>query len=96
MGGIINVEALYLLFSLANIKHIVTGAVQPKISQTNLKEVKVIIPPETILRKFDDIIQPMFATIRNQRAENLRLTDLRDALLPRLMSGEIDVPGIEI
>ncbi len=86
-----SVEALYLLFSLTNINHIVTGAVQPKISQTNLKKVEVIIPLETILRKFDDIIQPMFAIIRNQRAENLRLTELRDALLPRLMSGEIDV-----
>ncbi|MBR1553267.1 MAG: restriction endonuclease subunit S, partial [Schwartzia sp.] len=91
-----SVEALYLFFGLTNVKHIVTGAVQPKISQANLKKLEVIIPPANILRKFDEIIQPMFEAIRNQRAENLRLAALRDALLPRLMSGEIDVSGIEI
>lgn len=91
-----SVEELYILFSLTNIKSIVTGAVQLKVSQTNLKKVTVIIPPKDILKEFDDIIQPMFADIRNRRAENQRLTDISDTLLTRLMSGEIDVSNIEI
>ena len=91
-----SVEELYLLFSLTNIKSIVTGAVQPKVSQTNLKKVSVVIPPMHILKEFDGVIQPMFEDIRNRRAENERLTAIRDTLLPRLMSGKIDVSNIEI
>lgn len=90
------VELLYLLFSLTNIKSIVTGAVQPKISQANLNKVPVLIPDANELESFDSTIQPFFAQIRNLRAENHRLATTRDTLLPRLMSGEIDVSDIDI
>ena len=85
------VETLYLLFSLTNGQSIVTGAVQQKISQTNLNKVPVVIPSKAELSDFDSIVQPIFAQIRNLRAENDRLTTTRDTLLPRLMSGELDV-----
>lgn len=90
------VELLYLLFSLTNVKFIVTGAVQPKISQANLNKVPVLIPDIIELKSFDSVIQPFFAQIRNLRAENNRLATLRDTLLPRLMSGEIDVSDIDL
>lgn len=89
-----NVELLYLLFSLTNVKSIVTGAVQPKISQANLNKVSVIIPSAEELAKFDDLIQPMFAEIRNRRNESAKLAVLRDSLLSRLMSGDLDVSGL--
>lgn len=91
-----SVEELYLFFSLTNIKSIVTGAVQQKVSQQNLKKVPAIIPSKEALSAFDDLIQPVFAQIRNLRDENAHLADLRDTLLPRLMSGELDVSNIEI
>ncbi len=91
-----SVEELYLLFSMTNIKSLVTGAVQQKVSQTNLKKVPVVIPPHNILVDFDNIIQPMFAQIRNINVENQRLSTLRDTLLPKLMSGELDVSNIDI
>lgn len=90
------VELLYLLFSLTNLKSIVTGAVQPKISQTNLKKVSVLIPDDEELELFDRIIQPFFAQIRILRTENDRLATIRDTLLPRLISGEIDVSSINV
>ena len=90
-----SVEELYLFFSLTNIKSIVTGAVQQKVSQQNLKKVPAIIPSKEALSAFDDLIQPIFAQIRNLRDENAHLADLRDTLLPKLMSGEIDVSDIE-
>ena len=90
-----SVEELYLFFSLTNIKSIVTGAVQQKVSQQNLKKVPAIIPRKEALSAFDDLIQPIFAQIRNLRDENAHLADLRDTLLPKLMSGEIDVSDIE-
>ena len=91
-----SVEELYLFFSLTNIKSIVTGAVQQKVSQQNLKKVPAIIPNKESLNAFDDLIQPIFAQIRNLKDENIRLADLRDSLLPRLMSGELDVSNVEI
>jgi len=91
-----SVEELYLFFSLTNIKSIVTGAVQQKVSQQNLKKVPAIIPSKETLSAFDDLIQPIFAQIRNLRDENAHLADLRDTLLPRLMSGELDVSDTEI
>ena len=91
-----SVEELYLFFSLTNIKSIVTGAVQQKVSQQNLKKVPAIIPSKEALSAFDDLIQPIFAQIRNLRDENASLADLRDTLLPKLMSGELDVSNIDI
>ena len=91
-----NVELLYLLFSLTSVKAIVTGAVQPKISQANLNKVPVVIPSTNELRQFDDCIQPIFAEIRNLRNENAKLTALRDGLLPKLMSGEMDISDIDL
>lgn len=91
-----SVEELYLFFSLTNIKSIVTGAVQQKVSQQNLKKVPAIIPSKEALSAFDDLIQPIFAQIRNLRDENTRLADLRDTLLPRLIFGEVDVSDIDL
>ena len=90
-----SVELLYLLFSLTSVQSIVTGAVQPKISQANLNKVSVIIPSDGELKAFDATIQPLFAQIRNLRAENDRLAYIRDTLLPKFMSGELDVSDID-
>ena len=91
-----SVEELYLFFSLTNIKSIVTGAVQQKVSQQNLKKVPAIIPSKDALSAFDELIQPIFSQIRNLRDENASLADLRDTLLPKLMSGELDVSDISL
>lgn len=90
------VESLYLLLSLTNIQSYVTGAVQPKISQANLNKVTVMIPSEKELSIFDSIIQPIFAQIRNLRTENTRLAATRDTLLPKLMSGELDISNLDL
>ena len=90
------VEILYLLFKQTNVKHIVTGAVQPKISQANLKKVPVTISSIKDLDAFNNIIQPIFAMIRKNRNENEKLALLRDTLVPKLMNGEIDVSEVKI
>ncbi|WP_240400952.1 restriction endonuclease subunit S [Lactobacillus iners] len=90
------VEMLYLLFSLTNVQSIITGAVQPKISQTNLNKMPIVIPSKAELSDFNSVIQPIFAQIRNLRAQNNRLVVTRDTLLPRLMSGELDVSNLDL
>lgn len=89
-----NVESLYLLFKQTPVKSIVTGAVQPKISQANLRSVQVIIPPREVLENLNRQIEPLFTFIRLNDEQNKTLTKLRDAILPKLMSGEIDLQEV--
>ena len=91
-----NVESLLLLFKRTPVKSIVTGAVQPKISQANLRSVQVVIPPQPELDVFNELIRPMFDQIRQNQDQNKSLAAMRDALLPKLMSGEVDVSAIQI
>lgn len=90
-----NVESLYLLFKQTPIKSIVTGAVQAKISQSNLKALSVVIPPENLLIEFNTKVSKLFELIRNNIDENSRLIQLRDTLLSKLMNGEINVEKIQ-
>lgn len=57
---------------------------------------EILLPSEDVLNQFDEITTPMVEQIVNNRLENKRLSNLRDALLPKLMSGELDVSDIDI
>ena len=85
-------ESLYILLKQTNVSSIVTGAVQPKISQANLKSVPITMPPINLLNQYNNIIKPIFNQIRINHNQIQQLSTLRDTLLPKLMSGEIKVP----
>lgn len=91
-----SVESLLLLFRHTSVKSIVTGAVQPKISQANLRSIQVVIPPHNEMDTFNKLICPLFDQIRQNQDQNKALMILRDTLLPRLMSGEIDISNIQL
>ena len=91
-----SVESLFLLSKQLKVESIITGAVQPKISQNSMKNVALNIPPEYIISSFDEVIAPIFDQYRNNCDENQRLSILRDTLLPKLMSGEIDVSNLDL
>ena len=91
-----NVESLMLLFKRTPVKSIVTGAVQPKISQANLRSIQVVIPPQPELDAFNELIRPMFDQIRQNQDQNKALAAMRDTLLPKLMSGEVDVSSLQL
>lgn len=57
---------------------------------------EITLPDKTSLDRFDEITAPMIDQIVTNRLENKRLAALRDALLPKLMSGELDVSGIDL
>ncbi|MGJ4851630.1 restriction endonuclease subunit S [Bacillota bacterium Meth-B3] len=88
------VESLYTLLKQTSVTSIVTGAVQPKINQANLKALAVVVPSEEEMQEFDNLIAPLFAQIRENSDENRRLAELRDVLLPKLMSGELSVTNL--
>jgi len=89
----VSVEHLLLFLKTVNIRPFVTGAVQPKLNQGNLCRVPFVLPPESVSKEFAGIIEPMFARIRANHEESRTLAALRDALLPKLLSGELRVPA---
>jgi type I restriction enzyme S subunit len=89
-------EMIHTMLSITNIGHLVTGAVQAKLSQANMQKILVAIPPVKVLDKIRPVIDELYGRIRNAEDESRRLAELRDALLPRLMSGEINVDDIKI
>lgn len=85
-------EYIYMLLKQTNVKNIVTGAVQPKINQSNLNNINAVIPEEDILEKFNSLVDPLFKKIRLAHEEKETAIKLRDTLLPKLLSGEIELP----
>ena len=73
-----------------------TSSIATAVNSKIIKAMPFIIPNDTELQKFNDIALPAFETIKNNQLENKRLTELRDSILPKLMSGEIDVSEIRI
>ena len=78
-----------------DVRPFVTGAVQPKISQKNLKSFPFIIPTAEVERDFVSRLDLSFNIIRTNSEEGLILATLRDTLLPKLISGELRVPDVE-
>ena len=84
-------EMLYCFLSITDVRSIVTGAVQMKISQRSMSHLLTVIPSKSVCGDYNRIIRPLFDLIKSTKEENDRLSTLRDTLLPKLMSGEIKV-----
>lgn len=94
--GVFSDEYLYILLKNTNVASIVTGAVQLKINQNNLTGLKIMIPPEDVVKQYNDVVKDIFACFRSNADEIKILISLRDTLLPKLISGEIRVPVEEV
>ena len=70
------------------------GTVFGSINRNSLNDMPILIPADEQIEKFELIVAPMDAAIRNNYDEICRLQAVRDSLLPRLMSGELDVSNI--
>ena len=57
---------------------------------------ELYIPDKSSLKKFEDIVAPMYLSIQHNEQENAELASLRDILLPRLMSGELDISDLDL
>lgn len=72
------------------------GSTMPyAIWEGGLGDMEIVIPPLKIVKEFNEIVLPMLRQIQNSYFENKSMIKLRDSLLPRLMSGEFDVSGID-
>ena len=89
---------LYMLFKGNVGQHLIDGitggSAQRKFNKTDFKSIKIMMPPVDILIKFDRIIKPIFSKIEKNSEEISRLELVRDTLLPKLMSGEVEINKI--
>lgn len=73
------------------------GSTMPyAIWEGGLGDMEIIIPTPEIAKKFNEIVLPMLRQIQNSYFENNRLREIRNALLPRLMSDEVDVSNLDL
>lgn len=72
------------------------GSAQPNISASDIMSIPCVIPSQDAINDFNNTSQPLFDLIISNQRENQHLSELRNALLPKLMSGELDVSNIEI
>lgn len=82
---------LLLLSERINLNNLASGAAQQNLNVGIVKRYRVLVPTIDILGTFNEIINPIFATIRNNTAQIYNLSALRDTLLPKLMSSELSV-----
>lgn len=69
-----------------------TGGAQQHINKGNVDNYQLLIPEEQTLKKFNNLIEPIFKQISNNCFQSQTLSQIRDDLLPKLMSGEVRVP----
>ena len=72
------------------------GTKMPRGDKQQIMNYPIVIPSQESLQAYNEAIIPMLEHIACNRLENMRLTTLRDTLLPHLMSGELDVSNLDI
>lgn len=86
---------LNLKKTVEKLKQNTHGAVFDTITQSTFETVKVSCPPDALLSEFEELATPAFHKIKASVKESITLRNLRDTLLPRLMSGELHIPDAE-
>ena len=95
-----NISTAYMYFLLKNllptIEGMASGSTFKEISGTAMKSVPTVMPDADTIQFFSSFCEPVFKEQEILETENQRLSALRDSLLPKLMSGELDVSNIEL
>ena len=86
----------FLKNTLPVIEGMASGSTFKEVSGSTMKNVSAVIPDAETLAKFSDFCAPIFAQQRILEEQNQSLATLRDNLLPKLMSGEIDVSAVQL
>ena len=89
--GISN-ELLYLALDRSDIRPLVTGAVQAKVSMGNLQSLEIELPTEHEQTRLESSLSALFSVLRSKFDEIHHLENMRDTLLPELLSGRIRLP----
>lgn len=85
------ISAKYLYLYLKQLHISGTGTTQQQLTVPDFRKTEILIPDKITMDKFTNLISPMFNQIWANGEENIKLASLRDSLLPKLMSGEIEL-----
>ncbi|HFE7524625.1 TPA: restriction endonuclease subunit S [Salmonella enterica subsp. enterica serovar Newport] len=88
------ITAKYLYLYLNSIHIVGVGTTQQQLTVPDFKKYRILVPSLKTVRDFTNTVEPIFDSILHKRAENFRLAETRDVLLPRLMSGELSVADL--
>lgn len=92
-----NIEKYYmkLYLNYGEIQHLIktraVGSTQPKLPLYVIKDIPVLVPTDKVMNRFKEIIVPLYKSIEENLSNIETIVDIRDSLLPKLMSGEIDL-----
>ena len=89
-------SAKYLYLWLKNSPIHGTGTTQQQLTVPDFRKTKIILPTKEEMFSFTDTVTPLFEAMWANQDENTKLSKVRDSLLPKLMSGELDVSDIEL
>ena len=89
------ISAKYLYLWLKSIPIYGTGTTQQQLTVPDFRKTEILIPSEADMREFSETVDPLFQQVWANQEENEKLADVRDALLPHLMSGELDVSDLD-
>jgi type I restriction enzyme S subunit len=92
----VSTEHLMLFIAAQNITAYVTGAVQLKLNQKNMNSIPFLKARSEINSEFAELIAPFYDQYRELSEQSRTLSQLRDTLLPKLISGELRVPSVMI
>lgn len=84
-----NISYLFSLLEHFNLNKFAGGSAQPLLTQTTLKQLKYIAPPENLVEQFELMVHKLFESVVNLKKRNKNLKQQRDMLLPKLISGQI-------
>lgn len=91
---VLSAKYLYLYLRLLHITG--TGTTQQQLTVPDFRKTEIVIPDKNTMDSFTETVTPLFERIWANEDENTKLAEVRDALLPKLMSGEIDVSAIQL
>ena len=88
--------AKYLYLWLKQLNIMGTGTTQQQLTVPDFKKTKILVPSIETILKFTELVNPLYDQILKNKIKNVKLSDVRDTLLPRLMSGELDISDLDI
>ena len=82
--------------SISDLSAYVTGSAQPQVTIDNLKVFKIVIPNKSIVEAFEDVSIQIETRVQQNNDQAQTLAQLRDTLLPKLISGQLRLPEAQV
>ena len=87
---------VYLFLKSRDLASLNAGSAVPSMTTNILNAMQIYIPDKKVLAYFEEAVSPLYLTIQKNEEQSSTLVELRDALLPKLMSGELDVSAVNL